>query len=117
MNRSVFSIFRISILILLGLIVGGYSLFQAHKLISGPVITIFSPENGSLYNSPLIEITGKAKNVAYLNLNDKKIFTDENGNFKEKLLLSPGYNILKLDAKDKFGTYTEKRIELILKEY
>ncbi len=98
-------------------VVVGYSLFQAHAIINGPVITVYSPQNGTVYTNTLIEIRGKVENVSYLNLNGKQIFTNSKGEFNEKLLLSPGYNILVLDAKDKFGKKTEKKLELILKEY
>ncbi|HEY4505733.1 MAG TPA: hypothetical protein VJG67_03510 [Candidatus Paceibacterota bacterium] len=117
MNRNAISILRISLISLLGLVIIVYSGFQAQKLITGPVIDIYTPENGATYNQTLIEIYGKARNVAYLNLNDRPIFTDKDGYFREKLLLSPGYNIIKLDAMDKFKKYTEEKLELILKEY
>lgn len=117
MNRNAISILKISLFSVLGLIILGYSLFQAQKIIVGPVIEVYTPENGATYSQTLIEIEGRARNIAYLNLNDRPIFTDKNGYFKEKLLLSPGYNIIKLDAKDKFKKYTEKKLELILKEY
>ncbi len=104
-------------IILLAVTVVGYSLFQAQKLIRGPIIDIYTPENGATYNQTLIQIEGRARNIAYLNLNDRPIFTDKNGYFSEKLLLSTGYNIIKLDARDKFKNYTEKRLEIILKEY
>ena len=117
MNRSAISILRTSIVSLLILIIIGYSLFQAQKLITGPIIEVYTPQNGATYSQTLIEIEGRAQNVAHLNLNGRKIFTDKDGHFKEKLLLSPGYNIIKLDAVDKFKKYTEKTLELILKEY
>ena len=94
-----------------------YSLFQAQKLINGPQIEIYSPKDGSTYNQTLIEVEGRAKNIAHLEMNDRPIFTDKTGYFKEKLLLSPGYNVIKLDASDKFKKYTEKRLQIILKEY
>ncbi len=117
MNTNGITKVKTILFITLGIIILAYSGFQAQKLIVGPQIIIDTPENGALYDSTLIEISGHVKNVSYLNLNDRKIFTDTNGAFKEKLLLSPGYNIIKLDAKDKFGKYTEKRLELVLKEY
>ena len=117
MNRNAVSILRVSLIGLLIIVLIGYSLFQAQKLIRGPIIDIYNPENGTTYNQTLIEISGRAQNTAYLNLNDRPIFTDKKGNFSEKLLLSPGYNIIKLDARDKFKNYTEKRLEIILKEY
>ena len=117
MNRNATSKLKIGLFSLFGIIIIGYSLFQAQKLILGPIIEIYTPQNGAIYNQTLIEISGRAKNISYLNLNDRAIFTDKDGYFKEKLLLSPGYNIIKLDARDKFKNYTEKRLELILKEY
>ena len=117
MHRNTISLLRVTVIALLGTVIGIYTIFQAWKLLQGPLIEVYTPQNGAMYNSTLIEIDGKAKNVAYVNLNDRPIFTDKNGRFSEKLLLSPGYNIIKLDAKDKFKKYTEKKIEVILKEY
>ena len=117
MNRNALSKLKIALISTLGLTILGYSLFQAQKLISGPIIEIYTPQNGATYNQTLIEIDGRARNVSYLNLDNRPIFTDKNGYFKEKLLLSPGYNIIKLDAKDKFNTYREKTLQVVLKEY
>lgn len=117
MNRNALSKLKIILFSLFGLIILSYTLFQANKLISGPIIEIDTPQDGATYSQTLIEIDGRARNIAYLNLNDKPIFTDKDGYFKEKLLLSPGLNIIKLDARDKFKTYTEKKLQIILKEY
>ena len=108
---------RILSIVVLLIVVIVYSIFQAYKLISGPIIDVYTPQNGAVYSQTLIEIQGRARNIAYINLNDRKMFTDKDGYFSEKFLLSPGYNIIKLDAKDKFGKYTEKKLEIILKEY
>jgi len=116
MKRNAVSLIKIGFFSLLGVIILAYSLFQASKILIGPVITIYTPESGAVYNSTLIAIEGRAKNVAYINLNGRKMFTDTSGYFSEKLLLSPGYNIIMLDARDKFGSRTEKKLELILKE-
>jgi hypothetical protein len=117
MNRNAISILRATLITLLCIIIVGYSIFQAQKLITGPVIDIYTPQNGATYSQTLIEIDGRALNTAHLNMNGRKIFTDKDGYFKEKLLLSPGYNIIRLDAVDKFKKYTEKTLEIILKEY
>ena len=117
MNQNARSKLKIAMFSMFGMIILGYSLFQAQKLISGPIIDIYTPQNGTTYSQTLIEISGRAKNASYLNLNNRPIFTDKDGYFKEKLLLFPGYNIIKLDAQDKFKHYTEKKLELILKEY
>jgi hypothetical protein len=117
MNRNAISVLRLSIIVLLGVVIVSYASFQAWKIVSGPIVEIYSPLTGATYEQALIEVEGRARNIAYLNLNDRPIFTDKNGYFKEKIILSPGYNIIKLDARDKFKKYTEKRLEIILKEY
>jgi hypothetical protein len=117
MNRNASSMLKTGAIVLLGAVIVIYSLFQGSKLLTGPVIEVKTPQNGETFSQTLIEVTGNARNISYINLNDRPIFTDKDGNFKEKLLLSPGYNIIKLDAKDKFKKYTEKKLEVILKGY
>ncbi len=117
MQRNGASTLKIVLFSLLGLVIVVYSIFQAWKLITGPVIDVYTPENGATYSKNLIELYGRARNTAYLNLDGRPIFTDKDGYFREKLLLSPGYNIIKLDATDKFKAYTEKKLEVVLKEY
>lgn len=103
-------------LILLGILILGYSIFQAQKIWNGPKITVLSPINGATYTTGLIEVKGVAKNVSTLTLNDRPLYTDRQGTFSDTLLLLPGYNILKLEAEDKFGSETVEYIEIIYKE-
>jgi hypothetical protein len=104
--------FVIIALIAVGII--GYALFQARNLINGPKVTISWPHNGATLNHDAVEVKGVAKNIAYITLNDRQIFVDNEGNFNEELLLAPGYNIWKVEAKDKFGRTVSKKIELVL---
>ena len=66
-----------------------YTLFQAHKIILGPQITIETPTNGTTVANTLLIVTGKARNVSLLRLNGRSIFVNTDGVFSEKLLLSP----------------------------
>ena len=93
----------------------GYTIYEIQKVVLGPQIEVLSPKNGSLVSNSFIEISGIAKNIKEISLNDRKIYTDEEGNFKENLLLAYGYNALILKASDKFGRKTEKIIEVIYK--
>ncbi len=93
----------------------GYTGFEIKKLVFGPKISINAPADGMLVSDSLLEISGVAQNVKQITLNDRPIFMDENGNFKEKILLSYGYNSLTMHASDKFGQETEKSLELIYK--
>lgn len=101
--RDYKSLLKPTIFILFLIIVFGYAIFEARGIIRGPIIENLKPENGSSFAENLIEISGRTKNVAFLKLNDHPISMDENRFFQEKYLLSPGYNIIKLEAKDRMG--------------
>ncbi len=104
-----------AIISLLILILVGYTGYEIKKIVFGPKITVNYPQNGALVSDPLLEIKGVAQNINDISLDDNKIFVDENGNFDEKILLSYGYNVIKIDATDRFGSKTEKILEVIYK--
>jgi len=106
---------KYALIILAFIIVCGYSLYQAQKIIQGPEITITTPENGTTTNQSLIDISGKTANLTKLTLNDRSILKDEEGLFTEKFLLSYGYNQLRLEGWDKFGRKISKTLEIIYK--
>ncbi len=93
----------------------GYTFYEIQRVIFGPTISVISPLNGVTVSDSLLEVTGVAKNIKEITLNGRNIFMDENGNFKEKILLSYGYNALALRASDKFGSNTEKVLEVVYK--
>lgn len=111
--KKIFS--TVTALLLTG-IVFGYGYYRARDFLNGPVVEITSPKNGQLLASALIDVTGISKNISFLNLNGRKIFTDESGAWHEKLLASPGYNRIEVAAKDRFGRDVTKTLEVVLKE-
>ena len=112
MKRSYIPLIRISIIVLIFLAIIGYGLFQARNLLRGPEISISSPINGASYTTAIVMVAGMATNITHISLDDRPIFVDKLGNFSEKLLLAPGYNIIKLEAQDKFGRSKERLLEL-----
>jgi len=116
MNFDLKSTLKIVSFSLILLFIIGYSLFEFRWVIQGPIIEVESPKNGESFESSLIEVRGKIKNVAFLSLNDYQITVDTAGVFKEKLLLSPGYNIVKLETKDRFGRAEVLFFEVLYKK-
>lgn len=98
------------------LMIFGYSFYQSRNIFTGPMITVNEPENGSTVSEQMIKISGIVKNIKKISLNDRFIYIDEAGAFNEKLLLSDGYNIIKISAWDKFDKKTEKLIEVVYKK-
>ena len=92
----------------------GYCLFQARFLILGPRVTIQSHADGVAVIAPLITLSGSARNAAWISLNDRQIFTDEEGFWSEKLILSPGTSIMTVKVSDRFGREQTESIQLIL---
>ncbi|HAO64586.1 TPA: hypothetical protein DCQ44_01235 [Candidatus Taylorbacteria bacterium] len=112
MKRSRALALKISSVSIIAILILGYGLFQARNLILGPEISLTTPKNGENVTNPLIVVSGVATNITHISLNDRQIFVDNQGKFSEKLLVPPGYTIIKLAAQDKFGRTTQRLIEL-----
>ncbi|MBI2476309.1 MAG: hypothetical protein HYV67_03635 [Candidatus Taylorbacteria bacterium] len=106
-------------LALVGLVAAGIGIYaygQSREYIRGPRIVVNQPEDGSVFSAAPIVVAGGTQNVAYITLDGAPIFVDSKGNFREKLLLLPGYNILTIEARDRFGRKVEKTLELVYNE-
>ncbi len=93
----------------------GYAAFQAEALFLGPRLSIDSPLSGTSTSTSLIVVRGTAHNISHLTLNGAKIFTDEEGVFAEKVLLSYGYNRVTVEATDRFGRKATESLQLMYK--
>lgn len=82
-----------------------YAAFQSRLIITGPTITLNEDLNNVQYQRT-VTIVGRAENIVSLSLNDRPIFTDDRGNFRETLVLPEGYTIMTLKAKDRYGRET-----------
>ena len=106
---------RYGLLIILFLLLAAYSTYQARTLLVGPRVWIENPQDGDMVENPLVIMGGQSKKIAWISLNDRQIFTDEEGNWSEKLLVSPGLSIMTVKARDRFGRETAKSVRIILK--
>lgn len=64
-------------------------------------------------DSPLATVSGTASKASFISLNGREIFIDKDGNFSEKISMLPGFSVITLDAKDKFGKTAEKQFEVV----
>jgi hypothetical protein len=99
--------------LILLVVIAGYSLFQAKNLIIGPVMTIEEPLDGATLPFSLYTVRGSAQNISQISLNDKPIFVNDRGIFQEKLIAPPGYSIIKMTVKDRFGRSKTQHIHLM----
>jgi len=67
-------------------------------------------------NSSIATISGTAYKATLLTLNGREIFIDKSGNFSESVAMLPGFSVITLSAKDKFGNGAKKKFEIVRKE-
>ncbi len=89
-----------------------YGVFNARRLIEGPKIEILQPADGYESSSNTVSVKGMVKNATFVSINDRPISIDTSGMFEEDLLLSPGYNIVRIFANDRFKKDTGKEISI-----
>ena len=94
-----------------------YGLFEGRRIIEGPTLTIDTPKDGSATSSTAILVAGEAQNISFLSVNDKQQFTDEHGHFEELLSLPPGFTIVTVAAKDRFGRTTSRSVSITVLSY
>lgn len=112
MSRHTPIYIRILLILVIFGVIGGYILFNSRILIDGPSIEVTYPQNGATLQEKLITIEGRTKNTTFISVNDRPISVDEEGFFRDSLLLLPGYNIITIEAKDKFEREISKRLDL-----
>lgn len=102
-------------LVLIGIaIIIGYSYFVLDDFVRGPKIIINSPLNGFSTTTPAIVIQGRGVHTNNLAINGAQTAVDLDGNFRGQLILAPGYNIIKVTAKDNYERVVEKTLEIVL---
>lgn len=101
---------------LIFLAVSAYSYYQTRGYLRGPLLELTEPINNSTHYESNVKIKGNAKNISYISMNGRQIFTDPSGNFEERILLSKGYNIISISTKDKYERKNQKTLKLVYLE-
>ena len=90
-----------------------FSYEKTNFLIKGVKIEAKIEQKG---DSSLAVINGTASKAVLITLNGREIFIDKEGNFSESIIVLPGFSVVTLDAKDKFGNKAEKKFEMVYDE-
>ena len=83
MERTPKLIIGVSIVALVGFGLVIYAYVQSREYLRGPVLKVEEPQNGSSSTTSLVALVGHTRNISFLTLNGRQIFTDEQGRFKE----------------------------------
>ena len=94
-------------LLLIGALVAvalvGYSLFVATPYLLGPRLTVIEPTDGSSVSGVTVPIVGTTDRVSYLLIDDLPVPILEDGTFRVERAYPPGYTVLVVRARDRFG--------------
>lgn len=93
------------ILLVLAVLIG-YVGYQGRFLLVGPQIALLDAPPLSTEQN-VVTFTGTTANITRLRLNGRQIFTDQNGHFDELVALTPGANIITIEAEDRYGRLTQ----------
>ncbi len=113
LTRTRFSqLLRMAALAVVIIVIIGYAITRSLPYFQGPEIAVFQPLNGSTISSTTMTLIGRARRINSLSINNHPIQIDEQGNFRETLIVFPGINVISLDATDQFkrSTHSELRI-------
>gem|GEM_PF-1645489 len=114
-----FSIKKIINIVLLTIFVL-FIIFYTHSrtafLSQGANLSVSNLSNGQIVTESTLEITGIAKRATRLTINNRELVIDEEGNFADVLVFSPGLNNVEIVAEDKYGKGDDLKYAILYRE-
>lgn len=80
--------------------------FEVNRIISPPVVEIFSPADDLTTDSGQVTISGQTEKEVSVQINDQPLLIDQAGRFTLTLNLQNGLNIVKISARKKHSKET-----------
>lgn len=77
--------------------------YNVRDAVFGTPLQVVAAENGSTIYDSFVSLSGVARQARELLINGRSVALDRSGNFTDAIILSPGYNIVEIALKDRFG--------------
>ena len=100
-------------MVIVAVLIISYAIARSMAYAKGPKIDLTAPTNGAVISSPTVDIVGMIERAHNLTINGGAVSIDEQGNFKQTLVVFPGINKLTLRATDQFDRNTETDIVIV----
>ena len=97
-------------------VIGIYTVMKMKDVIWGVQVTIRGVIDGETVTEPKITLEGNARNIEVLTINDRVVGVSEDGEFRDSLILSPGYNVVSIKGDDKFGKHISQQYRVVYKK-
>jgi hypothetical protein len=95
------------------LIAALYGVWRAYPLLAGPHVTITSPHDGDTVPSGTFIVTGQVSRVKNIEIQERPIPIDKDGNFSEVVVAHMPYTILTVKATDFYDKTVVKTMHVI----
>ena len=91
----------------------GLIFYNTKDLFFGSSLSVHTAVNGTTVSDTFLPISGNAKHSTTIEINGRIIATNKDGDFSDGVVLSPGYNIIEIGQKDRFGKEVKKTYHLV----
>jgi len=112
-RTSTLRLIKIIIIAVVAIIIIFYAIWRSLAYARGPKIDLAGPVNGAVISSHTVDVVGMIERAHNLTVNGGTVPIDEQGNFKQTLVVFPGINKLTLRATDQFDRNTETDIVIV----
>lgn len=102
--------------IVVGTFIIGLVLHNTHDVLFGARLSIQELRDGAVHTEAYVPISGKTRSPKRLTINDRPITITKDGYFNEAIILSEGYNRVRIELVDRFGKTKERVYHLVLEK-
>ncbi len=98
--------------VLIGMLVvsiAGLVVYNIKDLLFGAPLSVITAKDGATLEDTYLPISGSAAHARELLINGRSVALDRKGKFSDSILLSPGYNIVEVSQRDRFGNEKVER--------
>lgn len=102
--------------IAVGICVLGLVFHNTHDVLFGARLSVGELKDGAVYTEAYVPISGRTRSPKRLTINDRPITITKDGYFNEAIILSEGYNRVRIELVDRFGKTQERTYHLVLEK-
>ncbi len=106
-------IIKTTAIAVVAIIIITYAIARSLTYARGPKIDLNEPADGAVVSSPTVDLAGMIERAHDLTINGSAVSIDEQGNFKQTIVVFPGINKITLRATDQFDRNTETDIVIV----
>lgn len=90
--------------------------YNMRDMVFGTPLQVVTAQDGATLEDTFLPLTGMARHARELLINGRTVAIDRSGKFTDAIILSPGYNIVEVALKDRFGNTDTRTYHWVVEE-